>query len=138
MNTKEERYREEFEKWYFSEVNIPSSYVTKDEIRRSSLQYHDSLRAFISGRKAGEEDLNNSINFHCPHFLTNDSGTVSCHHDKDKQISQLKAENERLNNRIKAHESGKEYYLSENQKLKNLVERAKPYINRSYFSDDMP
>ena len=28
-----------------------------------------------------EKELNDSINFHCPHFLTNDSGTVSCHSD---------------------------------------------------------
>jgi hypothetical protein len=26
-----------------------------------------------------KEELNNSKNFHCPHYLTNDSGRVSCH-----------------------------------------------------------
>jgi hypothetical protein len=41
-------------------------------------------------------DLNNSKNFHCPHFLTNDSGTISC----DLVRKRLKAEldQQRFNN----------------------------------------
>ena len=30
--------------------------------------------------------LNNSMNYHCPHFLSNESGTVSCHVDFISQI----------------------------------------------------
>lgn len=35
-------------------------------------------------------ELNNSKNFHCPHYLTNDSGGVSCHRDFEKEIASLK------------------------------------------------
>lgn len=35
--------------------------------------------------------LNNSEMFHCPHFLTNDSGGISCHKDFEKQIQEVLA-----------------------------------------------
>lgn len=46
-----------------------------------------------------EEQLNNSLNFHCPHFLTNESGTVSCH---DPMKDQLKIAVEALQEVVNA------------------------------------
>ena len=45
-----------------------------------------------------KEELNNSKNFHCEHFLTDDSGTISCHKKfRDYQLE------EKYNELGKAH-----------------------------------
>lgn len=37
-------------------------------------------------------ELNNSMNYHCPHFLSNGSGTVSCNADLESKLKVAVAE----------------------------------------------
>lgn len=59
--------------------------------------YHGVFEAYKAGRlksieeiKKLQEELNNSMNFHCPHFVTTDNGYVACNklpsQDKLKEV----------------------------------------------------
>ena len=41
-----------------------------------------------SACKIKDEELNNSENFHCKYYLTNDSGSVSCQKDLQKELNE--------------------------------------------------
>lgn len=69
-------WRREFHSWW----SLRSIGMAKDN------NYPMMEIAYIAAKTSSHErilelerELNDSMNFHCPHFLTNDSGTVSCH-----------------------------------------------------------
>jgi hypothetical protein len=75
---------------------------------------HEAWLAYAKARKKAQEeidklkyDLNNSMNYHCENFLSNDSGTVSCQVKKYKYNSY---ENE-IQKRDKLLEQAKSYFV---------------------------
>jgi hypothetical protein len=70
---------------------------TKDEIMDDLLlqlpeTYNNAIEVIAEKTLEIEElkyQLNNSQMFHCPHFLTNDSGGISCHKDFENQIQEV-------------------------------------------------
>ena len=77
---------------------------TKDEIMDDLLlqlpeTYNNAIEVIAEKTLEIEElkyQLNNSEMFHCPQFLTNDSGGISCHKDFQKEIQQLQEQYDEL------------------------------------------
>ena len=64
--------------------NHGTFYINETMVSWETFKQVNQLKQEIAELK---EQLNNSNNFHCPHYLTNDSGTVSCHHDMKAQLA---------------------------------------------------
>ena len=76
-----EKYFEEFEKY-------------ADE-HREGVSYREEWKAYLTACEKRDkeiedlkEQLNNSMNFHCPHFKCTDNGYVACELDKPKKAEQ--------------------------------------------------
>ena len=82
-----ERLNKFCKEFIYGEDN-PKYYKTMDEkIAEKEARILENMGEEINRLRA---ELNNSKNFHCPHYLTNDSGGVSCHRDFEKEIASLK------------------------------------------------
>lgn len=55
------------------------------------------------------EQLNNSLNFHCPHFLTSGSGFVSCHYDKEQELRKTREQLKKAEKVIEFYADGYNY-----------------------------
>lgn len=96
-------FNESYKMPEFDSISIDSCYdyfigackLKQKEIEHLESRELDSIAHGLRMRKEIESlkyELNNSMHFHCPHFLTNGSGMISCHDEKDERIRVLELE----------------------------------------------
>lgn len=74
-------------------------------------------------------EMNNSANYHCPEFLSNESGTVSCHKDFQAENNLLRAAFDNADRMIRGQQ---EWIL----RLNAVLKEADAVIEEYYNHDD--